>query len=102
MVHLHKDMYPKGTYHKLRPKKLCPCIILKRINKNVDLIDMLEDLDISPIFNVFDLHSHFVGTNYDQIDNDHNEEENWTHHLPKKKRKQIERVLESKLFGTHS
>jgi hypothetical protein len=103
MIHLRKERYRKGTYHKLRPKKFGPCKIMKRINENAYLIDLLEDLDISPIFNVVDLHSHSVGTNDDQMDDDQNEkEDNWTQHLPKKKRKQVERVLDTKLFATRS
>lgn len=39
------------------------------------MIDVLEDLEVSPIFNVTILHSHSTGTNDDQMNDEQHEKE---------------------------
>jgi hypothetical protein len=56
MIYLQKEWFPRGSYHKLKYKKIGPCNILKKINDNAYKVDLLADLNISPVFNVSELY----------------------------------------------
>lgn len=55
MVHLHKDRQSSRNYSKLKAKNFGPCEILKKIDENAYLVDLPEQFNISPTFNIFDL-----------------------------------------------
>ena len=70
-------------------------------------MDLLEELDISPIFNVVDLYSLSTESNKEanedqSINDQHDRGGDWTKLLPKKKREKVERVLDTKLVATCS
>lgn len=60
LVHLKRNRFPKGTYHKLKSRKFGPCKVLKKISSNAYMVELPSELQISPIFNVSDLYD-FAG-----------------------------------------
>ena len=59
MVHLKKGRFPIGTYIKLKMKKFGPCKILKKFDSvHPYKVELLDDMDISPIFNGVDLYQY--------------------------------------------
>jgi hypothetical protein len=60
LAHLRKKWFPRGTYNKLKMKKIGPCKILRKFVANTYEIEMPEDVGISPIFNVVELYPYMM------------------------------------------
>ena len=52
MTYIRKDWFPKGTYNKLKLKKIGPCKILRKFSTNAYEIELHSNLQRYPIFNV--------------------------------------------------
>ena len=56
LAHLRQERFTRGTYKKLKMKKIEPCRILRKFTANAYEIELPENVGISPIFNVADLY----------------------------------------------
>jgi hypothetical protein len=56
LAHLRKERFPRGTYNKLKMKKIRPCRVLRKFGENAYELELPEGIEISPIFNISDLY----------------------------------------------
>ena len=58
---MRKERFPRGTYNKLKMKKIGPCRSLKKFGENAYELEFLEDIGISLIFNISYLYPYRAG-----------------------------------------
>ena len=56
LAHLRKERFPRGTYNKLKMKKIGSCKIIRKFEANAYEIELPDGVRISPIFNIADLY----------------------------------------------
>jgi hypothetical protein len=56
LAHLRRERFPRGTYNKMKMKKIRLFRVLKKFGTNAYKIELPDGIGISPIFNISDLY----------------------------------------------
>jgi hypothetical protein len=66
LAHLRKERFPRGTYNKLKMKKIGPCRIIRKFGANAYEIELPDGIGISPISNI----SYLYPYKYEEVGED--------------------------------
>jgi hypothetical protein len=95
LAHLRKERFLRGTYNKLKMKKIGPCRVLKKFGENTYELELPEGIGISPIFNISDLYPYRA----EEAGAGSDEEPviQWQKKLPVAQKPQMECILDKRL-----
>jgi hypothetical protein len=95
LAHLRKERFPRGTYNKLKMKKIRPCRVLKKFGENAYEIELSDGIGISPTFNVSDLYPYKVEEAGARSDKQ--PEVQWRKQMPIAEKPQMECILDKRV-----
>ena len=94
LAHMRKERFPRGTYNKLKMKKIGPCKIIRKFGANAYEIELPDGIGISPIFNISYLYpykSEEAGADNEQT------KFQWTKQIPVASKPQMESIIDKRV-----
>jgi hypothetical protein len=94
LEHIINERFPRGTYNKLKMKKIGPCKVSKKFGANAYEIELPDGIGISLIFNISNLYPYKArkaGAENGQT------EVQWTQQMPVFENPQMESILDKKV-----
>ena len=91
LAHLRKERFPRGTYNKLKMKKIGPCRIIRKFGTDAYEIESPDGIKIYPIFNISDLYPY----KYEEEEAGSEQPEvQWAKQMPVVEKSQMEIILD--------
>jgi hypothetical protein len=87
-------MFSRGTYNKLKLKKIGPCKILRRFGENAYEIELPKDVGISPILNIEDLYP------YREYGSERSEDQRkiqWEKQMPVAEKPHMDKIIDQRV-----
>jgi hypothetical protein len=94
LAHLSKERFPRGTYNKLKMKKIGPCKVIRKFGANAYEIELPDGIGISLIFNVVDLYPY---KDEEAGAKKEHKEIPWTKKMPVAKNPQMESIIDKRI-----
>ena len=93
LAHLRKERFPRGTYNKLKMKKIGPCRVMKKFGANTYEIELPDGIGISPIFNISYLYPYKAR---ETIANSEQTMVHWAKQMPVAEKPQMEGIIDKR------
>jgi hypothetical protein len=94
LAYLRKERFLRGTYNKLKMKKIGPCKVLKKFGANSYEIELPNGIGISPIFNISDFYPYKVE---EAKTGDEQPVIQWKKQMPVADKPQMERIMDKRV-----
>jgi hypothetical protein len=94
LAHLRKERFPRGTYNKLKMKKIGSCKIIRKFEENSYEIELPDGVGISPIFNIANMYPYRIDESKGEEDQ---KEIQWVKQMPVDEKPQIGKVIDQRV-----